>query len=64
MLIRINFRFPGYSELRYLEEVPLRGSSFRSHGQTWFVADVEKDTTGSYSVRLLRTARDEPRRAA
>ena len=63
-LIRVNFRFPGYGEVRYLEHVPLRGSSLRSHGMRWFVAEVDKDVTGSYSVRLLGTNNRDPRRAA
>jgi hypothetical protein len=64
MLIRVNFRFPNYSELRYVEEVPTLGASIRSNGMTWFVARVEQDEAGSYSILLLGTKARGSERAA
>lgn len=52
MLIRVDYQFPGRSELRYVERVPAEGSTFDSHGQTWHVDTVDLDTTGGYIVRL------------
>jgi hypothetical protein len=64
MLIRVNFQFPNHSELRYVEEVPMRGSSVRSQGASWVVAEVEEDVTGSYSLRLVSTHERDSRRTA
>jgi hypothetical protein len=66
MLIRVNFQFPDHSEVRYVDEVPLRGSSLRSHGSKWFVKDVNRDfgsysNFGSYSVVLAAMTQGRPR---
>jgi len=63
MLIRVDFQFPGGSELRYVERAPSEGSEFESHGATWHVDTVDLDTAGGYTVRLSPAGRRGSRKS-
>ena len=56
MLVRVNYRFPEHSELRYLDHVPMEGSAVRSKGATWYVHGVRRDAAGGYTVTVAATA--------
>jgi len=61
MLIRVDFRFPDHSEVRYIDQVPMRGCTLRSQGNKWLVKGVNRDVNGCYSVSLLAMNERRPR---
>jgi hypothetical protein len=63
MRIRVQFKFPDREEVRFVDRVPSRGNFIRSHGATWLVTDVADEGGGSYSVTLLGTPKNGPKRS-
>jgi hypothetical protein len=55
MLLRVNFEFPGGSEIRYLERLPLSGGVVLHGGTRWFVTGITRDESGDFNVRLAPT---------
>jgi hypothetical protein len=50
MLLRAYFRFPRFSELRFLDQLPMKGSVMRLHGARWFISGQPPGVGGAATL--------------